>query len=75
MTSTIQVWMNLVLNITFKKWMTNTIPFWMYIMLNNILPKTIPPKMDDQFWMDIMLNFHPKMDDQYNPILDGYYDK
>ena len=29
-----------------------------------------------QFWMDIMLNYNlPKMDDQYNPILDGYYDK
>ena len=27
-----------------------------------------------QFWMDVMLNNNlPKMDDQYNPILDGYY--
>ena len=33
-------------------------------------------KMDDQLWMDIMLNnILPKMDDQYNPILDGYYAK
>ena len=32
--------------------MTSTIQFWMEIMLNNILPK---------------------VDDQYNPILDGYY--
>ena len=29
-----------------------------------------------QFWMDIVLNnILPKMDDQYNPILDGYYAK
>ena len=26
-----------------------------------------------QFWMDIMLNnILPKMDDEYNPILDGF---
>ena len=35
--------------------------------------------MEDQynpFWMDTMLNnFLPKMEDQYNPILDGYYAK
>ena len=29
-----------------------------------------------QFWMDIILNnMLPKMEDQYNPILDGYYTK
>ena len=32
--------------------------------------------MDEQFWMDIMLNnILPKMEDQYNQILDGYYAK
>ena len=29
-----------------------------------------------QFWIDVMLNnILPKMDDQYNPIFDGYYAK
>ena len=61
--------------ITFKKAfykrVTSTIQFWMDIMLNNILLKWFTSTI--QFWMDIMLNnILPKMNNQYNPILDGY---
>ena len=42
--------LNLMLKITFQKWMTSTIQFWIDIMLNNTLAK-----MDDEFWMNLML--------------------
>ena len=57
---------------SFQKRMTSTIQFWMNIMLNNMLPKK-----DDQYNPILdgyyAKRYSSKMDDQYNPILDGYY--
>ena len=44
MTSTVEFWMDIMLNNILPKWMTSTIQFWMDITQNNMLPK-----MDDQY--------------------------